>query len=177
MKKLIRYIIKEETDQVENKKLSAKDRLKTIVDNFGLDYAAKAVGGMDNYVRIAFDGDLKKFYENTGYVPYKFDYTGENMYIDEMLIQTLNLEDTWDGKEKKLGDFRWISGGMNYRFHSYVSKPFINVHGQEFRRVAGNSGDHGFGHGFNSKKNTLGKRARMQIFKQVIDKYKLDSYK
>jgi hypothetical protein len=44
-------------------------------------------------------------------------------------------------------------------------------------RVVGTSGDSGFGYGFISTRNTLGKRARMQIFKQIIDKYKLDSYK
>jgi hypothetical protein len=34
----------------------------------------------------------------------------------------------------------------------------------------------GFGYGDLKQKELLGKRARTQIFKQIIDKYNLDSY-
>jgi hypothetical protein len=176
MKKLIRHIIKEETDQVENKKLSSKDKLKTIADNFGLNYAARAVGGMDNYVRIAFDGDLKKFYQESGMEPYTIT-SQPNLYIDDLIVQMLDLRDTdYTKKEKVLGKFSWTSGGIKYLFNARLS---LNEYdsGKIMWRIVGTSGDSGFGYGWISTRNTLGKRARMQIFKQIIDKYKLDSYK
>jgi hypothetical protein len=40
----------------------------------------------------------------------------------------------------------------------------------------GSSGDYGFGHHFINKRNTLGKRYRQQIFKQIIEKYGLEPY-
>jgi len=42
--------------------------------------------------------------------------------------------------------------------------------------VVGTSGDSGFGYGFINKRNTLGKRYRQQIFKQIIDKFELGDY-
>jgi hypothetical protein len=54
--------------------------------------------------------------------------------------------------------------------------PMILNSGQKIWRVVGQSGDYGFGYSFITKKNTLGKRARRQIFQQVIDKYGLNSY-
>jgi len=147
-----------------------RDQIKTL----GVGEVVKLVGGVDTLLKVTFNGDLNEFYKTTGYVPYKFDSTGENMYIDEMLIQSLNLEDVYSGK--KLGDFRWTSGGMNYKVITIVSKPFKNQSGQELRRVIGRSGDSGFGYSFISKRNTIGKRGRTQIFKQIIEKYKLNSY-
>ena len=135
----------------------------------------KLFGGVNNLLKI-FNNDLKEFYKVTGYSPYKFDSTGENMYIDNLLLESLNLEDSWNKKEKKLGDFRWTSGGMNYKFTAHASSPFISHQGQELRRVLGTCGDSGFGYSFISKRNTIGKRGRKQIFKQIIEKYNLDSY-
>jgi len=176
MKKLIRHIIKEETDQVENKKLSTKDKLKTIADNFGLDYAFRAVGGMDKYVRIFFDGDLKKFYQENGIDPYRIS-SEPNLFIDDLIVQSLYLPDTQYSKgEKSIGNFYWTSGGIKYSFTARIY-PVEYASGKKMWRVVGTSGDSGFGYGFISTRNTLGKRARMQIFKQIIDKYKLDSYK
>jgi hypothetical protein len=40
-------------------------------------------------------------------------------------------------------------------------------------RVVGTSGDFGFGYSFITKRNTLGKRNRQQIFSQIMDKYGL----
>lgn len=135
----------------------------------------KLLGGVNNLLKI-FNNDLKEFYKSTGFVPYKFDSTGENMYIDNLLLESLNLEDSWNKIEKKLGDFRWKSGGMNYKLTSYVSSPFISLQGQELRRVLGTCGDSGFGYSYITKRNTIGKRGRTQIFKQIIEKYNLDSY-
>jgi hypothetical protein len=147
-----------------------RDQIKTL----GVGEVVKLVGGVDTLLKVTFNGDLNEFYKTTGYVPYKFDSTGENMYIDEMLIQTLNLEDVYLGK--KLGDFRWTSSGMNFKVTTIVYKPFKNQSGQELRRVIGRSGDSGFGDSYISKRNTIGKRGRTQIFKQIIEEYKLNSY-
>jgi hypothetical protein len=130
---------------------------------------------------VAFNDDLKEFYKSTGFVPYKFDSTGENMYIDELLIQSLNLDDVSNlryNSGKKLGDFRWTSGGIDYKVNTILSSTFKSINGQELRRVIGRSGDSGFGDSYGgiSKKNTIGKRGRAQIFKQIIEKYNLKSY-
>jgi hypothetical protein len=150
------------------------NNLREQIKTLGVNEVVKLVGGVDTLLKVAFSGDLNEFYKTTGYVPYKFDSTGENMYIDEMLIQTLNLEDVYLGK--KLGDFRWTSSGMNFKVTTIVYKPFKNQSGQELRRVIGRSGDSGFGDSYISKRNTIGKRGRTQIFKQIIEEYKLNSY-
>ena len=156
-------------DELVNK---LRDQIKTL----GVSEVCKLIGGSETLLKVAFNGDLKEFYKSTGFVPYKFDSTGMNMYIDNLLLESLNLEDSWNKKEKKLGDFRWTSGGMNYKFTAYVSTPFNGQSGQEYRRVLGTCGDSGFGYSFITKRNTIGKRGRTQIFKQIIEKYNLDSY-
>ena len=132
----------------------------------------KLLGGVNNLLKL-FNNDLKEFYKNTEYVPYKFDSSGENMYMDEMLIQSLNLEDVYSGK--KLGDFRWTSGGMNYKFTAYLYPLTLSGGGIKYK-VVGNSGDHGFGQSWITKRNTIGKRGRTQIFKQIIEKFNLNKY-
>ena len=154
-----------------------RDQIKTL----GVSEVCKLIGGVETLLKVAFNGDLKEFYKSTGFVPYKFDSTGENMYIDNLLIESLNLDDVSNQRYdsgKKLGDFRWTSGGMNYKVNTILSSPFKSVNGQELRRVIGRSGDYGFGDSYGgiSKKNTIGKRGRTQIFKQIIEKYKLNSY-
>ena len=158
-------------------KITEKQREKIIdlLANKNTTDVIKLFGGTKNILKL-FNNDLKEFYKVTGYSPYKFDSTSENMYIDNLLLESLNLEDSWDKKEKELGDFRWTSGGMNYKFTARASSPFISRLGQELRRVVGTSGDHGFGYYFINKRNTIGKRGRKQIFKQIIEKYDLDSY-
>jgi hypothetical protein len=157
-------------------KESVSEKLVELIKTRGVTEVVKLVGGIKTLLKVAFNDDLKEFYKSTGFVPYKFDSTGENMYIDNLLIESLNLEDSWNKKEKKLGDFRWTSSGMNYKFTADVSSPFNGHSGQELRRVIGRSGDSGFGYSFISKRNTIGKRGRAQIFKQIIEKYNLKSY-
>lgn len=152
------------------------NNLRNLIKTLGVSETSKLIGGTETLLKVVFNGDLNEFYKSTGFVPYKFDSTGENMYIDNLLLESLNLEDSWNKKEKKLGDFRWTSSGMNYKFTAYVSTPFNGQSGQEYRRVIGRSGDSGFGDSYISKKNTIGKRGRAQIFKQIIEEYKLNSY-
>lgn len=153
-----------------------RESILNLIKTMGVNYAINMTGSLDTLLNVGFGGDLKEFYKYTEYVPYKLTSTGENMYIDNLLLESLNLEDSWDKKEKKLGDFRWTSGGMNYKFTAYLTEPFKGNGGQEFRRVIGTCGDHGFGYSFITKRNTIGKRGRNQIFKQIIEKYQLDSF-
>lgn len=159
-------------------KESVSEKLVELIKTQGVGEVIKLVGGIKTLLKVAFNDDLKEFYKSTGFVPYKFDSTGENMYIDNLLIESLNLDDVWYDSGKNLGDFRWTSSGTNYKVNTVVSKPFKNRNGQELRRVIGRSGDSGFGdlYGVISKKNTIGKRGRTQIFKQIIEKYNLESY-
>jgi hypothetical protein len=168
IKEHIRKVLKEET---------LKDTLQDIIDNEDLATAVKLVGGAENLVNILYDGDIKQFYKENNYVPFKISNDGMSMYIDDLLVHSLNLED-WSKKEKKLGDFGYgpkdfLSYKLTARLHSGITSDTK----QRFWKVVGISGDSGFGYGFFSKRNTLGKRARAQIFKQIIDKYDLNSYK
>jgi len=166
--------IREETDQVKDNKLSLKNKLKTIRDNFGIEHAIMITGGLENYVKIFFNSNLKDYYKESGIEPYRIS-SEPNLFIDDLIVQSLELPDV-SLKEKSLGNFVWESGGTKYRF---TARLYLLEYdgGKKMWRVVGSSGDSGFGYGYITKKNTLGKRARMQIFKQVIDKLKLDDYK
>ena len=171
MKELIRHILNEEVNS------KAGEKLLQIRDELGLDKAMKAVGGLDNFVRIVYGGDIKNFFEDNDIKPYYI--TAEpNLNIADIIVQSLDLPDApfSSGREKELGKFSWVSGGMRYSFTAYLRRVNFDSGKIEWR-VVGQSGDSGFGYSFISKKNTLGKRARMQIFQQIIDKYNLDSYK
>jgi hypothetical protein len=80
-------------------------------------------------------------------------------------------------KEKELGNF--VFGSKNYLRYQLTARLYTGItsrNGQQFFKVVGVSGDSGFGYGFITKRNTLGKRVRTQIFQQIIDKYDLNSY-
>lgn len=171
MKELIRQILKEE---VSNR---AVEGLLKIRDELGLNMAMKAVGGLGNFVRIVYGTDIKKFFKDNNVEPYHLS-SEPNLYIDDLIVQELDLPNAnFTAKnEKRLGDFSWVKGGIRYRF-SAVLYPIEYASGKKQWRVIGLSGDSGFGYSFITKRNTLGKKARMQIFQQIIDKYNLDSYK
>ena len=189
---------------------SMKEDLRDLTKDVGLIKASKAVGGIYNYVKILYDGDIIQFYKENNYVPYKISdsemkklislslilydgdirqYYKENnyvpykisdsgmiMYVDDVMVHYLNLKDS-SKNEKLLGDFGYgPKGGIRYKFTAKVYGPVEGRDGQNFWKVVGTSGDSGFGYSFISQKNTLGKRARMQIFQQIIDKYDLNSY-
>ena len=168
MKHIIKKILKEET---------LKQTLLDKIKDDGFENTAVLVGGPKNLINIAYGDDLKTFYsENNDYVPYRISNDGMVMYIDELLVQYLELKDSGK-KEKILGDFVYgPKGRVNYRFNAKVYGPFNSNNGQNLYKVVGTSGDSGFGYSFISQRNTLGKRARAQIFQQIIDKYDLDSY-
>lgn len=175
MKDLIRKILNEEiTDRAKEKLLALKDKI-------GLGPTIKAVGGAKNFIKIAYDGDIKKYYQESGFKP--FDITkGDkiNMYIDDFVVQLLNLEDKgFSGRnEKMLGNFVYQpqKNGVEYKFTGYLH-PSSRATGQKLWRVVGMSGSSGFGYSFINQRDVLGNRSRKQIFDQIIDKYNLDSYK
>jgi hypothetical protein len=169
--KIIKKILQEETSD------RAKEKLLSLKDKIGLNGAMKAVGGLKNFIKITYSSDIKEFFKNENIEPYRIS-SEPNMYFSDIIVQSLDLPDASfsNGLEKDLGKFSWVSGGMRYSFNAYLRRVNFTSGNIEWR-VVGQSGDSGFGYGFITKRNTLGKRARMQIFQQIIDKYNLDSYK
>jgi hypothetical protein len=159
------------------------NNLRERIKNLGLSEVAKLMDlDIKQLIKIAFNNDLKEFYKHTGYIPYEISPDGERMFIDEILIDKLNLEDRphWSNSEKKLGNFIFgTKNGQKYVFNARVTGKDINYsNGQEFMSVAGMCVDLGLGFGYSDlkEKEKLGIRAQSQIFKQIIEKYNLDSY-
>ena len=175
MRELIRKILNEEV--AEPKKSSVKDSLQQMINDDGVMSAAELVGGLNNLIKTVYGGNIKEFSKGTGTKLAWISIDGTRMFIHEVLIDELGLEDTsWLSRpEKKLGDFRFgPKNGTQYKFTSRVVP--ITINGQPYYKVVGTSGDSGFGYGFISHKNQLGKRYRGQIFQQIIDKYNLQPY-
>ena len=169
MKELIRKILKEETS------VDQKEIIQDIIDEFGYETAIKYLGGVNNFINIMYDGDLIKFSEDTR-TPMAYISSIElNLYLHEALVKKLNFEDAvWRG-EKELGNFTFGSkNDIQYKFRANLLP--TRLHNQTYYKVVGTSGDSGFGYGYITKRNTLGKRYRQQIFKQIIDKYDLEPY-
>ena len=156
-----------------------QEKLSEIVNKFGVSSAVKAVGGLERYVRLMHNGDLKLFYEQSKLLPYKMSKDRMSLYIDDLIVQLHGFEDrrfsTIRGS-KKLGDFRYGSKDyLSYRFTAEIY-PMKMENGQKMWRVVGTSGDSGFGYGFITKRNTLGIRHRTQIYNQIIDRFNLNDY-
>ena len=169
MKELIRKILKEETS------VDQKEIIQDIIDEFGHETAIKYLGGVNNFINIMYDGDLIKFSEDTR-TPMAYISSIElNLYLHEALVKKLDFEDAvWRG-EKELGNFTFGSkNDIQYKFRANLLP--TRLHNQTYYKVVGTSGDSGFGYGYITKRNTLGKRYRQQIFKQIIDKYDLEPY-
>lgn len=170
MKELIRHILREEVSS------SAAEKLLKIRDSIGLDKAMNAVGGLKNFIKIVYGGDIKEFLKDNNILPYLI--TPElNLFIADEIVQLLDLPDTNEPffKEKDLGYFTWTSGGIEHSFHAYLKSR--EVMGSKEWLVVGKSGNRGFGYHYISKSNILGPRVKKQIYKQIIDRYNLDSYK
>ena len=159
------------------------NNLRERIKNLGLSEVAKLMDlDIKQLIKIAFNNDLKEFYKHSDYIPYTIDNFYGGMLIDKILIDSLNLEDRphWSNSEKKLGHFIFgTKNGQKYVFNARVTGKAINHrNGQEFMLVAGMCVDLGLGFGYGDlkEKEKLGKRAQSQIFKQIIEKYNLDSY-
>jgi hypothetical protein len=167
MRELIRKILNESI---------VKDQVKQLIDDEGLAGAIEYIGGADNLIKILYDGDISQYYEETGFTPIRIS-SEPNLFIDDLIVQKLNLPSIkFMGKDMKdLGEFSWTTNGHTYKFNAQLY-PITYNSGQKIWRVVGQAGDYGFGYSYITKKNTLGKRARTQIFNQIIDKYDLQEY-
>ena len=169
MTDLIRRILREET-------ASKKDAIKSMIKKSGLETAARVMGGINNIIDIVYDGNLIKFSEDT-ITPISYLSTdGMNLYLHEGLVKQLGIQDLSNpNDEYYLGKFTFGSqDGTKYSIHTRLEP--ARLHNQFYYKVVGTSGDYGFNRHFILKKNTLGKRYRQQIFKQIIDKYGLKPY-
>ncbi len=171
MRELIRKILNES---------KVKDQLKQSIEDDGLKSTAEIVGGFDNLIQLVYDGDVLEFYKDNGIKLVKMSSDGMNMYIDNIIIDQLDLTISpySRGTEKKLGDFKWVTGGGDYNISVAVYPVTISYYGyqQKLWKVVGRSGDYGFGYSFITKKHELGKTARKRIFQQIIDEYNLQQY-
>ncbi len=171
MRELIRKILNES---------KVKDQLKQSIEDDGLKSTAEMVGGFDNLIQIVYDGDVLEFYKDNGIKLVKMSSDGMNMYIDNIIIDQLDLPISpySRGTEKKLGDFKWATARGDYNISVAVYPVTISYYGyqQPLWKVVGRSGDYGFGYSFITKKHELGKTARKRIFQQIIDKYDLQQY-
>ena len=172
MTDLIKRILREE---IETK----KEAIKSMIKKSGLETAARVMGGVENLIKILYDGDLIKFSEDT-ITPLAYMSTdGMNLYLHAALVNELGLENlnsyTSFSNPKTLGKFRYGSkNDIQYAFTANLER--ARLHDQQYYKVVGSSGDSGFGYSYITKRNTLGKRYRQQIFKQIIDKYDLLKY-
>lgn len=171
MKYLIKKILKEETEEPSD------NDLKGLYKEIGWHQIERMFGSVSNYIKMVYGGNLKEFYKNENVRPYYIREGNEvNMYFDDNLVQHLNLED-FNEDEKKLGKFKFgRKNDIQYSFDARLRK-VNHITGKVVWRVVGMSGSHGFGYSGITKRETLGKTYRMQIFKQIVDKYNLEDYK
>ena len=170
MKDLIRKVLREETE-------SKKDAIKSMIKKSGLETAARVMGGVENLIKILYDGDLIKFSEDTTTPLAYMSLDRMNLYLHKALVDELGIKESksWHSDEKELGKFIFGSkNGHEFNFNARLRPQ--RLHDQIYYKVLGTSGDSGFGYTFLTKKNTLGVRYRQQIFKQIIDKYDLSKY-
>jgi hypothetical protein len=178
LKRIVGNITK--SNLIENTIEDEKEVIKDLIDDFGIEMAVKYVGGYKNYMNIMFDGDVNKFFDEIELPSYYIPEHGMEMYIHDAIIDVLGLRPTGQKNTKYLGKFVWKSGGINYTVTATVrpvegvvihdTSPLKN---NKYWKVSGNSGDHGWGSMYYTKKQTIGKRGRQQVFKQIIDKFRL----
>lgn len=169
MRQTIKRIIKEITDD-------KKDKIFNLAKTQGWARTFELIGGINNFLNIFYDGDVMKFSEDT-HTPLVYMSVDEmSLYIHQALVEKLGIENAnFSLREKTLGKFRYgTKNGMQYAFTANLTP--TRLHDQPYYKVVGTSGDSGFGYAFINKRDTLGKRYRQQIFKQIIDKYGLEPY-
>ena len=169
MRQLIKKILREQSE-------TKAEKIRAQVKKSGVDTVSNLVGGIDNLINMAYDGDLMKFSEDTTTPIVYLAADKKNLYLHNALVEKLGIQDTTHpNDEYYLGKFIFGSkNGGEYSIHTRLEPN--RLHNQRYYKVVGSSGDYGFGHHFISKRNTLGKRYRTQIFNQIIDKYNLRPY-
>jgi hypothetical protein len=142
-----------------------KQKIKLIFDKYGSDFVFQNIPV--NVIKVVYP-NLTDLITDFNLQVYRFSSEGLGMYLNDFVVKYLLLDEV-SGGERKLGDFTWLSNGSKYKFTAYLY-PL----GNGVWKVVGHSGDYGFGYSWISKRNTLGKRTRLGIYKQIIDKYNLD---
>jgi hypothetical protein len=174
----MKYIITEQQlNDIPEEEPSKGKTVRRLVQDIGLTEVSEIMGGIDRVIELGYNGDLIKFSEETTTPIAYMSTDGMNLYLHEALVNELGLKDKpWGSRnEKELGKFAYGSkNGLRYAFNAVLTP--TRLHDQKYYRVVGSSGDSGFGYGYITKRNTLGKRYRQQIFKQIIDKYDLLKY-
>lgn len=172
--KSLLYEQEEETTSKFNNPM--KDRLWAMDVNV----AQKYVGGYKNYIDIMFDGDVDKYFEELRQEKYYITEDGMDMYINDTFVDILGLRPTGYKNGRVLGPFKWKSAGMNYRItvvlYPLTPDRFVvpsPLKDHKWWKVTGTSGDSGWGLPYFTKRQTIGKRGRQQIFKQIIEKFGL----
>jgi hypothetical protein len=177
----MKYIITEQQlNDIPEEEPSKGKTVRRLVQDIGLTEVSEIMGGIDRVIELGYNGDLIKFSEETTTPIAYMSTDGMNLYLHEALVNKLGLENvnfspSTFSRPKTLGKFRYGSkNDIPYAFTANLEP--IRLHNQKYYRVVGSSGDSGFGYGYITKRNTLGKRYRQQIFKQIIDKYDLLKY-
>ena len=176
----MKYIITEsQYNFLLNEQEEQENPLKNKLRSMCLEKFSKLVGGINNVIDKIYDGDIIKFSEETTTPIAYMSTDGMNLYLHEALVNELELENlnsyTNFSNPKTLGKFRYGSkNDIQYAFTANLERARLND--QKYYKVVGSSGDSGFGYNYITKRNTLGKRYRQQIFKQIIDKYDLLKY-
>jgi len=155
-----------------------KDKLIQLSKESGFETAIKYVGSVDLFVKIAYGGNLKEFFKGEGIEPYTIKGDPPVMHIHPLVVEKLNLPD-FNKDEKVLGDFRYnpqVRDTLRYLLNARLRK-YTLLNGEERWKVVGIGGSVGFGYAFINKRDVLGKRSRLQIYEQIIKKYKLNSFK
>jgi hypothetical protein len=156
------------------------DKMKDALWTMDVNTAQRYVGGYKNYLDIMFDGDIDKFFEEKEIKPYHITQDGMDMYLHDVFVDVIGLRPTgWKGG-RTLGSFTWKSAGTNYKV-TVVTYPldknrFVipsELKSEDYWKVTGNSGDSGWGLPYYNKRQTIGKRGRQQVFKQIIDRFGL----
>lgn len=151
-----------------------KERLKELSREQGLETAIEFVGDIKTYIKIAYDGNLIDFFKEEKVKPYEIKGDSPTMYIHPLIVESLKLR-YYRPDELELGKFKY---GLYYNYAINTRLIKIKYLDKNVKyKVVGISGDYGFGLSHFNRGNTLGKRDRMRIYEQIIDKYDLDKYK
>jgi len=181
-----------------------QDKLKEITKKYGIDNAVKTVGNMDRYLKIMWDGDINKYYQETQLSPYKLSDDRMTLYIDDLIVQIIGFKDfpfrTYEGV-KSIGGFRY--GNKDSMKNGCLIKiyPIQMDNGQQMWRVVGSRCSRfqqsnglvlyidddeydpihyridfiqGFGYEGIKKRNELCLKHRTQIYNQIIEDFYLN---
>ena len=94
--------LKQQIKRILAEEYSQKNiRFQNLSKELGLDEAVHIAGGLREYANLAYNGDIKELFKNENLEPYTITRdTKPNMYIHELIVDDLNLEDYFPNGEK-----------------------------------------------------------------------------